>query len=74
MLQLLVGHPLTDPTMQCCRQMRDAMAEEGEPEDSNFLRTVRRAAYGVKDHPARICDAHSLDAVKGIGPTLSKVR
>ena len=50
------------------------MEEDGEPADSGFLRTVRTAAYRVKEHPARICDAATLEAVKGIGPALSRVR
>lgn len=48
--------------------------EGGEGEDCNFIRTVRQAAYGVRDHPVRICDVPTLTAVKGIGPTLIKAR
>ena len=54
--------------------MKDAMVEEGEAEDCNFIRTVTKAAYSVKHHPVRICDAPTLTAVKGIGPTLTKAR
>ena len=50
------------------------MEEDGEPADNTFLRTVRQAAYRVKEHPSRICDPATLAAVKGIGPALSKVR
>ncbi len=56
-----------------CRQVKDDMEEDGEPPDSGFLRTVRTAAYRVKEHPARICNAATLEAVKGIGPALSRV-
>ena len=49
------------------------MEEDGEPADSGFLRTVRTAAYRVKEHPSRICSAPTLEAVKGIGPALSRV-
>ena len=50
------------------------MEEDGEPADNSFLRTVRTAAYRVKEHPTRICNPATLEAVKGIGPALSKVR
>ena len=56
------------------RQVKDDREEDGEPRDSGFLRTVRTAAYRVKEHPARICNAATLEAVKGIGPALSRVR
>ena len=60
--------------MHAHRQIKDAMVEGGEGEDSNFIRTVRQAAYGVRDNPVRICDVPTLTAVKGIGPTLIKAR
>ena len=47
--------------------------EDGEAEDCNFIRTVRQAAYGVRDHTVRVCNVATLTAVKGIGPTLIKV-
>ena len=50
------------------------MEEDGEPADNSFLRTVRKAAYRVKEHSTRICDAATLEAVNGIGPALSRVR
>ncbi len=50
------------------------MEEDGEPADNTFLRTVRQAAYRVKEHPIRICNPDTLAAVKGIGPALSRVR
>ena len=55
------------------RQIKDGMEEDGEPPDNTFLRTVRTAAYRVKEHPTRICNAATLEAVKGIGPALSRV-
>ena len=44
------------------------------PAQDQFSNSLKRAACGIMDHPLRVFDLASLQEVKGVGPSIAKVR